>query len=373
MIEFPHEHEHIAALLELMAATNQATDPRAIAERAIDRLLARDAVIAGGIWMERRGNLECVAYQNLDPDQIAPEIRHAITESATIEHDQASGLAILPLRSAGNQIGALAVAARMPIAAGELLLLRAVAAHLGGALASARHSQCEQEWQAFISHAAHEIKNPLASIKGYADLLLRRAAKDPFDPYRKGLSTISSQVARTTALLEQLSDITRIDNGSLTVDRHAGDFAALVDQIVREYWAGEHESTIVLDAGVEVLPSSFDHLRLRQVVSAMIGNAIKFSPEGGVVNVVLRQSDTDERPPIGLLSVSDTGVGVPAGEEERVFERFFRGSNIRGTYAGMGLGLYIARNILDLHGGRIWLESERGHGTTCHVALPLSS
>jgi signal transduction histidine kinase len=372
MIEFQRDHEHIAALLELMAATDAGTDPRTIAERAVEWLLARDSIAGVGIWVDHNGNIQCLAYQNIDPDQIAPQIRQVLAASASVETAQTPHLTTLLLKSAGKASGVLAVVTHAPVASDELLLLRAVAAHLGSALAAVRQSQSEREWQAFISHAAHEIKNPLAAIKGYADLLLRRAAKDPADPYRKGLSTISSQVVRTTALLEQLSDITRIDTGSLTVDRHAGDFGALVGQVVQEYQAGDHASTIVLDAGAPELPSLFDRIRLRQVVSAMIGNAIKFSPDGGTINVSLRQSQAD-RAPVALLSVSDTGVGVPAGEEERVFERFFRGSNIQGTYAGLGLGLYIARNVLDLHGGRIWLESQRGQGTTCHVALPLAS
>jgi signal transduction histidine kinase len=373
MIQLQPDHEYIVALLELMAAANEATDPRALAKQALEQLLARELITGGGIWLARDVDLECVAYQNIDPEQVLPEILHVLAEAATSEHNQASRLTIFPLQSAGNEIGALAVATHTPLASGELLLLRAAATHLGAALASALLAQNERDWQAFISHAAHEIKNPLASIKGYADLLLRRADKDPANPYRKGLSTISNQVSRTTALLDQLSDIMRIDIGSLTIDRRAGDFAALVAQVVEEYRAGDHISTIVLDTRASPLPGHFDQMRLRQVVAALIGNAIKFSPDGGTINVLLRKSDPAGAEPVALLSVSDTGVGVPAGEHERVFERFFRGSNIQGTYAGLGLGLYIARHILDLHGGRIWLESKRGQGTTCHVVLPLAA
>jgi signal transduction histidine kinase len=373
MIQLHPDHEYIVALLELMAATNPATDPRVLAKQALEQLLAREVITGGGIWLARDANLECLAYHNLEPEQVLPEVLHTLAEMVSAEHNQASRLTILPLRSVGNDIGALAVTTHTPLVSGELLFLRAVAGHLGAALASAMLAQNERDWQVFLSHSAHEIKNPLASIKGYADLLLRRAAKDPADPYRKGLSTISSQVGRTTALLDQLSDITRIDTGSLAIDRRAGDFAALVDQVVEEYRAGEHASTIVLDASVAALPGRFDQMRLRQVVAALIGNAIKFSPDGGTIHVLLRQSDPAGAAPVALLSVSDTGVGVPAGEHERVFERFFRGSNIQGTYAGLGLGLYIARHILALHGGRIWLESERVQRTTCHVALPLAA
>ncbi|HEU5100403.1 MAG TPA: HAMP domain-containing sensor histidine kinase [Roseiflexaceae bacterium] len=373
MIQLQPDHEYLSALLELMAAIQTATDPRAIAERALEQLLTREALTGGGIWLARDSALDCVAYHNIAPDDLLPEIQQALDMSTQSGRAQSSPLIILPLQSAGSQVGALALAAPASLAAQELLLLRAAASHLGAALASAQLARNEREWQTFISHAAHEIKNPLASIKGYADLLLRRAAKDPADPYRKGLTTISIQVGRTTALLEQLSDITRIDGGSLAIDRRAGDFAALVEQVVREYQSGEHAATIVFDTSATALPGDFDYVRLRQVVSALLSNAIKFSPDGGTIAVRLRQSDSAEEGPVAILSVSDTGVGVPAGEQERIFERFFRGSNIQGTYAGLGLGLYIARHILDLHGGRIWLQSERGQGTTCHVELPLVS
>jgi two-component system phosphate regulon sensor histidine kinase PhoR len=228
-------------------------------------------------------------------------------------------------------------------------------------------------WEEFLSHAAHEIKNPLASIKGYADLLLRRAAKDPADPYGKGLSTIAQQVGRTISLLDQLSDITRIGSGPLPLDRHEADFAAIVAQVVQEFRAADQQHTIMFDTDATPLPGRFDQVRMAQVVGAVLGNALKFSFDSGVVRVQLWRSAADDGAAQARLDVSDTGIGIPEGEQERVFERFFRGSNARGTYAGLGVGLYIAHTIVDQHGGRIWLESERGMGTTCHVALPLAA
>jgi signal transduction histidine kinase len=376
MIEFQHDHEYMAALVDLMAATNAASDPQQIAAGAIDRLMARDTIIGGGIWLDRDGELLCVSCQNLDPGRVLPEIQSAITlaapEPISASYGPEARLFILPLRDASGYFGALAIATRAPADAGQQLMLRAVAAHLSSALSHAWSLQNDREWETFLAHAAHEIKNPLASIKGYADLLLRRAAKDPADPYRKGLTTISNQVLRTTALLEQISDITRIGSSRMTIDRHMGDFAALVERVVQEHQSAEPLHTITLDRGGSALHGRFDAVRMGQVVGALIGNAIKFSPDGGEVNVLLRRSDADDGAPVAMLSVSDTGVGVPAGEHERVFERFFRGSNIRGTFSGLGVGLYIAREILNLHGGQVWLESQSGQGTTCHVALPLA-
>ena len=381
MMRFQQEHEHMAGLLDLMLVTNEATDPRARANQALDWLMARDGVISGGVWLAQLSDLVCLARRNLDLDDVVPVIQSAIEAGTpaplTSVYQQDLRLTILPLGITNDYRGALVVITQAPPDPGELLLLRAVAAHLAATITrpqpwpSQRAGASDRVWEEFLAHAAHEIKNPLASIKGYADLLLRRAAKDPADPYRKGLATISQQVGRTTTLLDQLSDITRLAAGRLVIDRHTADFARIVDHVVQEYRAADQQHTIVFDGGDIALPGRFDQVRMAQVVGAVIGNALKFSYEGGVVSVLLRRADADDG--LARLAVSDTGVGVPDGEQERVFERFFRGSNIRGTYAGLGVGLHIARAIVDLHGGRIWLESERGLGTTCHVALPLAA
>lgn len=382
-MKFQHDHENMAALLDLMLATNKATDARSRAQQALDWLMIRDGVMASGIWLAQSGDLVCLARRNIDLDAVMPAIQQAIEAATpmplTSVYQQDLRLTILPLGIANDHRGALVVITRAPPDPGELLLLQAVVAHLAATItrSAVRVSQAagasQRDWEEFLAHAAHEIKNPLASIKGYADLLLRRAAKDPADPYHKGLATISQQVIRTTSLLDQLSDITRVGVGSLPIDRHTADFARIVDQVVQEYQAANQQRLIAFDGGDVALPGRFDQGRIAQVVGAVIGNALKFSFDGGVVSVLLRRSHADDGTALAQLAVSDTGVGIPEGEQERVFERFFRGSNIRGTYAGLGVGLYISRAIVDLHGGRIWLESQPGLRTTCRVALPLAA
>jgi signal transduction histidine kinase len=381
MIRFQHEHEHMAALLDLMLVMNAATSPRALVDQTLEWLLVRDGVASGGIWLEQSGDLVCLARRNFVRDDVGPAIYQVIgapvpAPQTSIYH-QDLRLTILPFVITNEQRGALVVVTHAPPDPSEILLLRAVAAHLAATIVRpmvqvTQATTAARDWEEFLGHAAHEIKNPLASIKGYADLLLRRAAKDPADPYRKGLATISQQVGRTTSLLDQLSDITRLGAGSLSIDRHEADFAQIVDQVVQEYQAGDQQHVIAFDTDARALVGRFDQGRIAQVIGAMISNALKFSFDGGVVSVLLRRSDIDNGP-LARISLTDTGVGVPDGEQERVFERFFRGSNVRGTYAGLGVGLYIARAIIDLHGGRIWLESEQGLGTTCHVALPLAA
>ena len=377
------EHENMAALLDLMLVTNAATDPRTLANQALDWLMARDGVASCGIWLAQSSDLACMARRNLDLDDLVPAIQQAIEAPApaplTWAYQGDLRLTILPMGVTNEQRGALVVVTQAPPDPDELLLLRAIAAHLATTITrpqlwpGQRTGTSERIWEEFLAHAVHEIKNPLASIKGYADLLLRRAAKDPADPYHKGLATISQQVGRTTTLLDQISDITRLGAGRLPVDRHMADFATIVDRVVQEYQAADQQHTIAFHPIDTALPGRFDQRRIAQAISAIISNALKFSLDRGVVSVLLRRSDADDGTAVARLTVSDTGVGVPAGEQERVFERFFRGSNVRGTYAGLGIGLYIARAIVDLHDGRIWLESQPGLQTTCHVALPLAA
>jgi signal transduction histidine kinase len=375
------EHENMAALLDLMLVTNEATDPHTLANQALDWLMTRDGVASCGVWLAQSSNLACLARRNLDLDDLVPTIQQALDAPAplTSVYQGDLRLTILPMGVTNDQRGALVVVTQAPPDPDELLLLRAVAAHLAATITrpqlwpSQRAGASERIWEEFLAHAVHEIKNPLASIKGYADLLLRRAAKDPADPYHKGLATISQQVGRTTTLLDQISDITRLGAGRLPIDRHTADFAMIVNRVVQEYQAADQQHTIAFHQIDTVLPGRFDQRRIAQAISAIISNALKFSLDGGVVSVLLRRSDADDGTAVARLAVSDTGVGVPAGEQERVFERFFRGSNIRETYAGLGVGLYIARAIVDLHGGRIWLESQPGLQTTCHVALPLAA
>ena len=203
-----------------------------------------------------------------------------------------------------------------------------------------------------------------------SDLLLRRASDAPTDPFRKGLTIISQQTARATELLSDMSESARIDGNRLMLHLSILDLTEFVRRLVNEQSATASQHTIRLGDTDEPIYARFDQMRLAQAIQAMLSNAIKFSPNGGPILVRLRRS-AEHGEPEAIISVSDHGVGIPAGEQGEVFDRFKRGSNIRGQFGGLGLGLFAAREIVKRHGGRMWLESEIGGGTTCFAVLPL--
>jgi two-component system phosphate regulon sensor histidine kinase PhoR len=331
------------------------------------------------LCLERHGFVQAPSFAQI----------HRVAESGApvlIERVSDAGmtntLAYLPLNAAQDSLGALVIETSAQQMAFARPLFEAVAAHLALALKNLRAQErphrlstpTEREWDEFLAHAAHEIKNPLASIKGYADLLSRRAAREPSDPYQKGLTIISQQVGRTTGILEQLSDLARIGTDRLRLDRHEVDLAAVARHVADQYQATTDQHQIGYDDGGAPLRASCDAERIGQVIGTMLSNAIKFSPHGGPVTVNVRRTDGDgQRSPRdeAIILVADQGIGVPDGEQDRVFERFFRGSNVAGAYRGLGIGLFIARAIVERHGGRMWLESAPGQGTASFVALPL--
>ncbi|MDQ3706870.1 MAG: ATP-binding protein [Chloroflexota bacterium] len=217
----------------------------------------------------------------------------------------------------------------------------------------------------FLSVAAHELKTPVTSLRGYAQLLLRDVARNrEISPerLRMGLDTIDAQTGKLSHLVARLLDTAQIEAGKLRVEPVRTDLAALVRSAVAQQSESRHT---VLYEGPERLEVVIDPVRFEQVITNLLQNAVKFSPEGGVVKVELRQA----APAGALLSVTDSGVGIPADQREAVFERFHQ-AHSEGHLSGMGLGLYITREIVAMHGGLIWVEEPEHGGSRFVVALP---
>jgi signal transduction histidine kinase len=229
----------------------------------------------------------------------------------------------------------------------------------------AERRRAEEARDEFLSVAAHELKTPLTSLKGFVQVLLRQLEKnEPADPGRltQALRTIDEQSQKLGRLVSQLLDVSRIEAGRLVVEAKPVDLVSLVEDAVAAARTRTSRHVLSLRAPPELV-APVDPLRLEQVLTNLIENAIKFSPKGGAVEIaVLRQGD------LARIEVTDHGVGVPEAQRSRIFDRFFQ-AHAGDRMGGMGLGLYISRQIVELHGGQLAAEFPADGGTRIVVTL----
>lgn len=218
-----------------------------------------------------------------------------------------------------------------------------------------------------VSMISHDLRNPLGVIRLQVAQAKRKL---PIDPLEGGLSRIERQVLRMDRMIDELLDLARIESGvGLELERRSVDLVRLVDDVVDEQRRATRKHRIEVHAHVQRLLGEWDPRRLERVVENLVTNAIKYSPEGGVVSIEL---DVDlTQPERAVLRVRDQGVGIPEGDRERIFEWFTRGENVKGSFKGSGIGLAGARQIVQQHGGTVDVQSEVGHGSVFTVSLPL--
>jgi signal transduction histidine kinase len=352
---------------------------------AADAFGASDARIA--LWDQDRQRLEVLSAGNAE---LPPKLAQAWGEqrptlvSDTIDADSASVLGVEHARAAlsaaigghAGRIGVLVVfAPRSPLFANsDLELIQVLADQCAVILESktlidnasrvrAREESARLK-EDFLSSAAHDLKTPLTGIVTQAQVLRRRAERDPTAPAdRVGLDRLLQQSDRLKNLVLELLDVTRLEQGSLIGEREEVDLTEMVKSLA------QHElvrwKRVQIDAP-DPVPAVVDPPRFEQVITNLIENALKYSPQQTPVLVTLRLESGEAR-----LTVSDDGIGIPADDQPLVFERFHRARNVDDRrFAGMGLGLYIARGIVEQHGGRIWVKSTPGVGSMFHVVVP---
>jgi PAS domain S-box-containing protein len=233
--------------------------------------------------------------------------------------------------------------------------------------------RAEADRVAFLDAVAHDVKNPLGVAKGQAQLLRRRLRRGVDDPAKleESLSAIETGVNEATALIEELLDAAHLRAGRpLELRPAAVDLVALVEAAVEETRRTSTRHGVRLVAEVPSVTAAVDVARLRRVLRNLLGNAVKYSPEGGKV-VVRVGREEDERGEWAVLSVRDEGIGIPAADLPHLFQRFRRGGNVA-NIAGTGIGLAGARQIVAQHGGTISAASIEGEGSTFTVRLPLA-
>jgi PAS domain S-box-containing protein len=213
----------------------------------------------------------------------------------------------------------------------------------------------------FLATAAHEFKTPLAVIKAYAQLMARREPAE-----QRALAVIQRQVERLTRLVQHL-----LDSSRLRLEHGAGraepfDLAILAREVAdrMRQSAPDHALEVHADGPV---PVRADRDRIERVITALVDNAVRFSPGGGPIRMRVGAADGEAR-----ISVADRGVGIPAERQAQLFQRYYRAhAGTPQDYGGLGLGLEMAREVVERHGGRMWFESAPGAGSTFHFGLPL--
>ncbi len=260
-------------------------------------------------------------------------------------------------------IGALGwtLAGRLASAYQTAVQARAEAERLAGDLKRALHARDE-----FLAAASHDLRNPLSTVQSAAELL-ERSLDDPNmrDRVASCADHIQSATKRMAQQLDAFLDVSRLEAGRpLELKKRSHDLMPLVRQIVQECQQTTQRHRLLLE-GPAMLQASVDALRLQRVVGNLIGNAIKYSPDGGEVNIKLELHDGDV-----VMTVRDRGIGIPGQDQSRVFERFQRGTNVEGRFQGTGIGLAGAKQIVEQHGGAITVKSQVSKGSTFTVRIP---
>jgi signal transduction histidine kinase len=221
-----------------------------------------------------------------------------------------------------------------------------------------------------MAMVAHELKAPLAAIIGYGQLLQRRVQAGDTLKSRdlRGLRTIVDSARQLTTMADLLQDATSIESGMLHINRAPCDLCALTRDVAETLRATLKCYTLQVRCVDDPLIVEGDLLRLQQVIQNLLHNAIKYSPPDRAITMLVERVNDQAR-----LVVSDQGIGIPEAALEHIFERFYRAENTdQGYSSGMGIGLYVVRQIILLHGGRIEVQSQVGAGSTFTVWLPLS-
>ncbi|MFD0673150.1 sensor histidine kinase [Cohnella sp. GCM10027633] len=220
--------------------------------------------------------------------------------------------------------------------------------------------------QQFVSDASHELRTPLSVIQAHAELLLRHP-EHTIEQDSKHISTVLQETRRMSKLVGGLLTLARSDSNQLELDKRPIQFERIVNDSVNKMQMLAEVKEIILHSEIDgAVPMLADEERMHQLLMALLDNAIKYTPEGGVVRVVCRRLAHSVQ-----LEIEDTGVGIAPDHIPRIFDRFYRGDKARNRQeGGTGLGLAIVKWIVDRHGGRIRVESKLSVGTRVLVSLP---
>ncbi len=235
-----------------------------------------------------------------------------------------------------------------------------------------REKEISQAKNDFVSHVSHELKTPLASINAYAEMLIDGEAQDD-KTIQEFCTIIQGQAQRLNRLIEEMLNVSRIESGLMKVNRCPNSMTLIIRDAVEmmKSTAGEKNITIHSPAPIVYDQVSIDRDMMMQVVVNLLSNAVKYTPAGGSVAI---DSQIDEADGKLTVSVSDTGVGIPAEDIPKLFAKFFRVEANKKVAKGTGLGLNLVKQIVEtVHGGTVFVRSQQGKGSTFGFTLPLTA
>ncbi len=221
----------------------------------------------------------------------------------------------------------------------------------------------------FVANVSHEFKTPLTAIQGFAETLLAGALNDR-ENRRRFLEIIRDHAQRLARLTDDLLKLALIEAGRLELEFQPVAVAELIESCIEttRIKAEQKQQTVEADCPAGLPAARGDRNRLAEVLLNLLDNAVQYTPEGGCIRMRARAADGNV-----VVTVSDTGIGIPLADQERIFERFYRVDAARSReVGGTGLGLAIAKHIVEAHGGRIWVESTVGQGSDFHFSIPVS-
>jgi signal transduction histidine kinase len=365
-------------------------------EHAMDAVDASTGVV--GVINEERTGLYLVAQRGTPTDlaryrdevwpieqgfmgHVATSGRPAIAPSAGPNTTQPHSHMAVPIFNQGEVRAVISLESLRPDAFDQqdLDFITRLADHAAIAIQNAHlYEQAQAANQAkteFMSVASHELKIPMTSIKGYAKLLTLGAAGDLSERQKDFLDIISANVDRMDRLVSDLLDVSRIEAGRLRLDMGQVNIHEAIDTVVKSVRAQIEAKHLALEIDLPptLPPVRGDQGRVIQILTNLVSNAYKYTPDGGQVQIMVNgQADYASSGQLSI-SVRDTGLGISPEDQQKLFTKFFRAEDPRvRDVPGTGLGLSITKSLIEMHGGEIWFDSEPDHGTTFTFTLPIA-
>ena len=401
--ELTERVEELQVMGRIVRELNASLEVKRAMRTTLEWAMRRSSAEAGLIGMIEGDRLRLMAHQGYDdifpsekeaemPLEL-PSLRAAIDSGQpsqiSLLNDGAKGILpfahtqiIVPIRRETQVIGLLLLESTSD-SQGNLTFLNQLSDSAAIAIANAQlYDEVQRANLAksdFVSFVAHELKNPMTSIKGYTELIAAGSVGQINEMQANFLSTIRSNVERMSALVSDLNDNAKIEAGRLRLDFRPVEVGEVVDEVLRSTrrQVEDKRQTVELRLTPSLPQVWADRLRVGQVLTNLISNAHKYTPEGGKILVgaeaTSNQWDPEGAKQVVHLWVRDNGIGISIEDQVKIFQKFFRSDDSKAREVpGTGLGLNITRSLVEMQGGRIWFESEFRKGTTFHFTIPVA-